>query len=166
MKKLILIIAIAALALFYFMKDEAPSPGQNVYNTPSPATTTTPNTPVSHPLIRVSAPLPNTSVESPLSIVGEARGNWYFEASFPIKVLDADGKQIGIGHATAQGEWMTTNFVPFKATITFSSPRTETGTLVLEKDNPSGLPEHADEIRIPIRFSSVAPQASISLLSY
>jgi len=37
--------------------------------------------------------------------------------------------------------------------ITFENPETATGTLVLEKDNPSGLPEHADELRVPVRFN-------------
>lgn len=164
MKKLILLILIVLAVLYFVMRDDEAAPNPVVYTTPSSGTTT-PNTPASHPMIKVSSPLPNTSVESPLLISGEARGNWYFEASFPVKVLDASGKQIGVGYATADGEWMTTNFVPFKGTITFTSPRTETGTLVLQKDNPSGLPEHDDEVRVPIRFGSVSPQASISLLT-
>ena len=47
---------------------------------------------------------------------------------------------------------MTKDFVPFKAELEFSLPSTETGVLILEKDNPSGLPENDDELRIPIRF--------------
>jgi hypothetical protein len=103
-------------------------------------------------LIRVTVPASGTLVQSPLVVQGEARGGWYFEASFPVKLLDANGKQIGIAPAQAEGEWMTTEFVPFKATITFTKPSTPTGTLVLEKDNPSGLPENADSITIPVRF--------------
>jgi hypothetical protein len=48
---------------------------------------------------------------------------------------------------------MTEEFVPFTATLTFEQPETETGFLVLEKDNPSGLPEQADELRIPVSFT-------------
>ena len=94
----------------------------------------------------------NAVVKSPLTVSGEARGNWYFEASFPVKILDANGNQLGIIPAQAQSEWMTTDFVPFSTSLVFSTSTTDTGTLVLEKDNPSGLPEHADEVRIPIRF--------------
>jgi hypothetical protein len=115
-----------------------------------------PQEPAQNSMIRVTSPLPNASVRSPLTITGEARGGWYFEASFPVKILDANGKVLGQHYAEAQGEWMTNNFVPFRSTLTFSTPTTETGTLVLEKDNPSGLPENAAEIRIPIRFSDVA----------
>lgn len=104
-------------------------------------------------MIRVTTPEPYATVKSPLTIQGEARGNWYFEASFPIKMLDADGKVLGTTTGEAQGDWMTEDFVPFKATLTYSAPTTETGMLVLEKDNPSGLPENADEIRIPVTFA-------------
>lgn len=95
---------------------------------------------------------PNDVVKSPLTITGEARGNWYFEASFPARLLDANGKELAIKPAQAQGEWMTTEFVPFEVMLEFQPPSTNTGTLVLEKDNPSGLPEHANELRIPVWF--------------
>ena len=103
-------------------------------------------------MIRVTAPAPNTLVSSPLTVTGEARGNWYFEASFPIKIFDANGKMLGQHYAEAQDDWMTTNFVPFRGTLNFATSTSPTGTLVLEKDNPSGLPEHDAEVRIPIRF--------------
>ncbi|MEX2014127.1 MAG: Gmad2 immunoglobulin-like domain-containing protein, partial [Parcubacteria group bacterium] len=93
-----------------------------------------------------------------ITVLGEARGNWYFEASFPVRVLDANGKELGRGIAQAEGEWMTTNFVPFRATVRFSPPTTETGTVVFQKDNPSGLPEHDAEVKVPVRFSQVVSQ--------
>lgn len=101
-------------------------------------------------LIRVFCPQPNQEVTSPLSITGEARGYWYFEATFPIKILDQNGNVLVQSFAQAQGEWMTENFVPFSAEINFTVSETQNGTLVLEKDNPSDLPENADELRIPI----------------
>ncbi|MDD3399734.1 MAG: Gmad2 immunoglobulin-like domain-containing protein [Candidatus Pacebacteria bacterium] len=103
-------------------------------------------------LIRVNTPRPNYSVASPLLIEGEARGYWFFEATFPIKLLDGNGKVIAQHYAQAQEEWMTEDFVPFTAELNFISPDTKKGTLVLEKDNPSGLPENADELRIPVFF--------------
>lgn len=103
-------------------------------------------------LIIASSPMPGDTVTSPLTLSGEARGTWYFEASFPVEVQDADGNVIGSGHAEAQGDWMTTSFVPFTATVSFTTPATETGTLVLRKDNPSGLPANDDELTIPIVF--------------
>ncbi|MDP2664806.1 MAG: GerMN domain-containing protein [bacterium] len=103
-------------------------------------------------LIRVFTPRPNQTIYSPLVVQGEARGTWFFEASFPVRLFDGNGKEIALGIAQAQDEWMTESFVPFKTKLIFENPETATGTLVLEKDNPSGLPENADELRVPIRF--------------
>jgi len=101
-------------------------------------------------LIRVFCPPPNQEVTSPLTITGEARGYWFFEAVFPVRLLDKNGNIIAQTLAQAQGEWMTENFVPFSAQINFTVSETQNGTLVLEKDNPSDLPENAAELRIPV----------------
>ena len=117
-------------------------------------------------LIRVSEPIQNAVVSSPLTIKGEARGNWYFEASFPVSIEDANGNLLGQHYATAQGEWMTEDFVPFQAELSFAAPQTQTGVLILAKDNPSGLPENDDELRIPIRFEAADPQYRTVKLYY
>jgi hypothetical protein len=104
--------------------------------------------------IKVTNPLPNQVIESPLIIEGEARGTWYFEASFPVKLLDANGYVITAHFAQAQADWMTEDFVPFKSQIEFAKPATDTGVLVLEKDNPSGLPENDAKVEIPVRFDN------------
>jgi hypothetical protein len=103
-------------------------------------------------LIELETPRPDALLGNPTVLRGRARGTWYFEASFPVYVLDGDGDTLGRVPAQAQGEWMTTEFVPFTATLTFTAPSSSTGVLVLTKDNPSGLPEHAAELRIPVRF--------------
>ncbi|MFA6375856.1 MAG: Gmad2 immunoglobulin-like domain-containing protein [Candidatus Paceibacterota bacterium] len=103
-------------------------------------------------LIVVDSPRPGDTVKSPLAISGNARGNWYFEASFPVKIVDANDQQLGIIPAQAQGEWMTENFVPFNAVLEFTAPTTPTGSLILQKDNPSGLPENNNQLAIPVKF--------------
>ena len=103
-------------------------------------------------LVKVKNIKPGDIAKSPLKIEGEARGYWFFEASFPVKLFDANGKEVAVAIAQAQSEWMTENFVPFRAELKFPNPSTDTGFLVLEKDNPSGLPENADELRILVRF--------------
>ena len=106
-------------------------------------------------LIRLTSPRPGQTVRSPLIITGEARGNWYFEATFPVVVTDWNGLIIGEGYAQAEGEWMTTEFVPFKATVSFTVPTStpyKRGNLILQKSNASGLPEHNDALEIPILF--------------
>lgn len=106
-------------------------------------------------LIRVASPLANAIVTSPITIAGVARGTWYFEASFPVVLVDWDGKIIAQGVATAQSDWTTTDFVPFTATLSFntadiSGHYSNKGTLILKKDNPSGLPAHDDALEIPV----------------
>ncbi|MEK7649424.1 MAG: Gmad2 immunoglobulin-like domain-containing protein [Patescibacteria group bacterium] len=106
-------------------------------------------------LIRINWPRPGSTVKAgtPLLVKGEARGNWFFEASFPIVLKDANGTLLAQGIAQAEGEWMTTEFVPFVSTLSFSgTPATKDGTLTLQKDNPSGMPEHDDALVIPLTF--------------
>ncbi len=109
-------------------------------------------------LIRIESPRPNQTISSPLVIRGEARGNWFFEASFPVVLVDWDGRIIAESYATAKGEWMTTDFVPFEAKVEFTiDPETwsNRGSLILRKDNPSGLPEHDDALEIPIYYGGL-----------
>jgi hypothetical protein len=114
-------------------------------------------------LIQVDVPKTDEVVSSPLTVTGKARGSWYFEASFPVKLLDANGVVLAQAPAQAQGEWMTTEFVPFSVTLTFTRPTTPTGVLVLHNDNPSGLPENDKEVRIPVQFKSPAVSEHVSL---
>ncbi|HAO64538.1 TPA: hypothetical protein DCQ44_00985 [Candidatus Taylorbacteria bacterium] len=107
-------------------------------------------------LIHVTTPLPDVLVQSPFVVTGEARGPWYFEASFPVKVYDSNGKELGSVAAQAKGNWTTNDFVPFEASLTFSAPTTEKGTIVFQKDNPSGLPANDQSVSIPVFFSANA----------
>ena len=118
-------------------------------------------------LIRVASPQAGATVKSPLSVSGQARGTWFFEASFPVRILDAANNELGRAIATAQSAWMTTNFVPFTATLDFSRPTSSFGYLILQKDNPSGLPEHDAELRLPVNFDlSASTNRSIKLYYY
>ena len=102
--------------------------------------------------IIVDAPKTDSIVKSPLAVTGQVPGNWSFEASFPLKLVDSNGTVLAQGPATLHGDWMTDNLVPFTGQLTFSSPSTNTGFLILERDNPSGLPEKEDSVRIPVKF--------------
>ncbi|MBN2087031.1 hypothetical protein JW758_01655 [Candidatus Peregrinibacteria bacterium] len=103
-----------------------------------------------HPNISVANVNYNQAIASPLLIVGEARGTWFFEADFPIFLEDEEGNQIAVAIAHAQNDWMTEDFVPYKAKLEFNVEEDIKGILVFKKDNPSDLPEYDDELRIPV----------------
>lgn len=139
----LLTIAVFVLLVLLFV---IPAPGENGGTTP---TSTPSSQPFSSANVNVASPLPNANVSSTFAVVGEARGPWYFEASFPVQVRDPANNLVGQGIAQAQGEWMTTDFVPFEATVTVAG-YTGPADLVLLKDNPSGLPENDDAVFFPI----------------
>jgi hypothetical protein len=92
-------------------------------------------------------------ITSPLTVTGAVTGGgWFFEGSFPIKIVDGDGATIGTGVAQAQTDWMSTSSVPFTAIISFKSTQRATGTVLFSKDNPSGLPQNDASLNIPVRF--------------
>lgn len=70
--------------------------------------------------------------------------------------MDGEGNKITSGITTAEADWMTENFVPFRAKLEFSPPATDKGTLILKKGNPSNLPEDEDELVIPVVFTVTA----------
>lgn len=107
--------------------------------------------------IKVDLPFPGAIVGKDFAVIGEASGPWFFEASFPIEVIDSDGKILSTGIAQAQNDpetgeinWMTEDFVPFRADIEIPESYIGPATLVLKRDNPSGLPENDASISFPI----------------
>ena len=110
--------------------------------------------------IAVDTPTTGTIISSPLTLTGEAKGFWYFEATAPVELLDWSGTVIATGFVTATGDWMTVDFVPFTGTLSFVSPYApgdpiawKQGSLVFKKDNPSGEPVNDDSVTIPIQFA-------------
>lgn len=100
----------------------------------------------------VSAPMVNQIVTSPLTVSGKAKGYWFFEANIPVKIEDDNGKVLVQKGVLAQGGWMTTDYVNFTTVLEFERPATQYGNVVIEKDNPSGLPENAGSFAVRVRF--------------
>lgn len=166
---ILLVIIALALGGGWYLANRAPVPVQTPTTTPpastppatqpttSPATTTpATSTPqatyknASPARIVIDSPKPGASVPKTFTVSGKAVGGWYFEANFPYELLDAEGKRLVQGPVQAQGEWMTPNFVPFSFQVTIPANYKGAATLVLHNDNPSGLPENAASISIPI----------------
>lgn len=100
--------------------------------------------------IVAETPWPGAVTGKTFTVKGEARGPWYFEASFPIRVVGTNGTLIATAIAQAQGEWMTEDFVPFEAVVTVPPNFMGEAFLVFERDNASGLPEHEASMQFPI----------------
>jgi len=106
--------------------------------------------------IRVLTPQPGDTISSPLVVAGEARGPWYFEATFSAVLVDWDGLIIAEVPVMTAEDWMTTDFVPFRVEIPFDRPAYgDRGALILQKANASGLPEHDAAVEIPIFFEQL-----------
>ncbi|MDB5254381.1 MAG: hypothetical protein JWL80_447 [Parcubacteria group bacterium] len=149
----IVVVILGALLLFFMKVKPAAAPVEPVPVATSTPVVTATSTPES--IIKVTLPKDNAVISSPVSVEGTARGNWFFEGSAPVYVIDSRGLDLGEGHIQATGEWMTTDFVPFKGTITFRFPPRGSGTagyLIFENDNPSGDPARKLTFKVPVTF--------------
>lgn len=100
--------------------------------------------------IRIDHPEAGTFISSPVSIKGRARGSWFFEAEFPVQLVN-NGKIISQSIAKADSDWMTSDFVPFSATLEFPEvPSGEKAFLLFKNSNASGKPELDKSYRIPV----------------
>ncbi len=105
------------------------------------------------PNIEVTSPSARQSVGNPITLTGEAQGNWFFEATAPVVVVNWDGLIIGEGYIEAEGDWMTTDMVPFSGSISYDLPAdsySNNGTVIFQRANASGLPENDAAVEIPV----------------
>ena len=103
-------------------------------------------------LIQIQNISPNQKITSPLLINGVARGSWFFEAVFPVKIVAEDGTLIASGIAKADADWKTDVFVPFHVQLIFTSIGHTSGNIVFQKDNPSGISQNDREFTISVNF--------------
>jgi hypothetical protein len=111
--------------------------------------------------VELESPREGEVISSPLTVEGQAPGSWFFEGEFSVVLTDWDGEIIAEASARTQEDWMTENMVPFEATLEFEKPYDDSGevqdfmkngNLILQKANPSGLPENDAAKEIRIRF--------------
>ena len=148
---LILALVIVALAWILFA---TPTPAHAPTIAPPPQSNEEPAAPSAsaplHEQVIVTSPKAGATVGKTFDVSGEAPGPWYFEAAFPIQVRDPSGNVLGRIAANAQGDWMVAGPVVFKAQLHLDTPYAGPATLILMKDNPSGLPENDDSVEFPI----------------
>jgi hypothetical protein len=104
--------------------------------------------------VKVYIPVSNEHVSSPLQIIGQVPGSWSFEASFAVILKKSTGEVLAHGNAQLHDDWMTSHLVPFTAKLEYTQTAVagEMGQLILQKDNPSGLPAKDDSVTIPVQL--------------
>ena len=153
---LVLFIATAILGWMLWVKPaEAPSVPNDTTTTLGTDNSTDSGSTITAPVplherVNVIYPAKNATVPKKFTVTGKAPGNWFFEASAPVIVIDKEGNKLAQTTAQTLSDWMTTELVPFEAKIEISSTYSGPATLVLLKDNPSGLPENEDSLEIPV----------------
>jgi len=143
------LIVVGILALFVIKKQPKYQPPtqqnntQQQYQTPSPQ---------SQPDVIVDTPQPLSMVTSPLTVKGRAMNTWFFEANLPVTLKDTNGNVLAQKGFHATTDWMTPGYVEFNDTLTFATPATQYGTLIISKDNPSGLPQNDASFAVSVKF--------------
>lgn len=121
---------------------------------PTPQFTTSLSWALAEQVIIIS-PAENALIDNPLIITGSAPGNWFFEWVAPVTIVNRNGLILWDWYISAIGEWMTTGMVDFSGLIVYNrDPITPYPYwwIILNRDNPSGMPENDAWIEIPILF--------------
>lgn len=92
-----------------------------------------------------------SQVVSPLTITGKAIPDWYIGGAFTVRLLDAAGHGLAYVQAKPTATTAVNGFIPFSATFAFF-PTTSQGTLIVEKNLGSGLPDFPSTIALPLTF--------------
>jgi hypothetical protein len=150
-----ILFALGVVAFLYYQNQQLkqmlagyqPAPSATPIVTTSPSPTPDPDLPV------VSSPSANMTVVSPLKITGTVPAGWMFEGVFPIKLVDSNRKLIvqGQGKEKLTGSWQGGLPINFTATLSFKTTSVS-GFLILQNDNPSGIPANSKTFEIPVKF--------------
>ena len=142
--RLIIPIIIIVSAAGYFAQEQLKSQGEILAQKG--------NALEKYDVIRVFNPLPGSLVKSPILLEGIARGYWFPEGDFSVKIFDAMGKELGSQMAYATRGGAGEEFILFHATVVFMQSSMKEGVVILKKANPAGFTAMDDELRIPVRF--------------
>lgn len=154
MQKLSLPISILLMGLLltgagcFARNDKTNPPTTSTSTPPSSTTTTPPNNPQPQANITVTAPTPNQTISSPVTITGQAR---VFENAINWDIRDSNGALVASGNAMATAPDIG-QFGPYTITTNFPAPTTSTGTVrVFNYSAKDGAMENV--VTVPVFFS-------------
>lgn len=150
------IFSLGVVAFLYYQNQQLKNMLASYKATPTPLVSPTPIAEAETPnpeMPIVSSPSANMKVTSPLKVTGTVPAGWMFEGVFPIKLVDASRRLIVQGQAREKvaGSWQVDLPVDFTATLTFKTA-SGSGFLILQNDNPSGIPANSKTFEVPVKF--------------
>lgn len=167
------LVLFALIGTWFVYQDKSIQSGTPIIQDTSGVATTTPKDLSLNKPVETKVPLrqgelilknliANQTISSPLTLTGSAPGTWYFEGSFGVQVVDANGKSLGSAPAQPidSDSWMTEGPVPFARTISFKTPTTQTGFIVFSKDNPSDIRSLDESYKLPVTFAEYATKTT------
>ncbi len=95
------------------------------------------------------------TVDEGFQIKGRVSGEWFFEGTFPVRVLNTQGEIIESLIAASEGGWMTSNLVDFTFTLDLDLDKESIVKIVFEKSNASNLVENDDSASITVTVKPV-----------
>jgi hypothetical protein len=148
-----ILFALGVVAFLYYQNQQLKKMLINYQPTPSSSPNTIVSPSPNSGMPNVSSPSANMKVVSPLKIAGTVPAGWMFEGIFPIKLVDSNRKLIVQGQAKEKvaGSWQSGLPIEFTATLVFKSA-SGSGFLILQNDNPSGLPTNSKSLEVPVSF--------------
>ena len=81
-----------------------------------------------------------------LTFIGEARSSMFREGKFPIVLVDATGRVIGVSVAVATTNWAVPGWTRFQSTINYTIPKNVPCTMVFEE-----ALSQVERVRLPVR---------------
>ena len=98
----------------------------------------------------LETPSDTNNVICPINIKG-----WFFEATFPIQLIDENNEIVENTQATADGEWTADGFVEFSAKVYCQVSDLSGYKLKFMADNAAGVLELDDSIIIELYFNNI-----------
>ena len=95
------------------------------------------------------------TVDEGFEVKGSVSGSWFFEGSFPVRVLNMQGEIVKSIPVTTQDDWMTEDLVSFSFKLDTQFKGESIVVLRFEKSNPSGLEENDDSVQISITIKPI-----------
>lgn len=102
--------------------------------------------------IRLTSPVPNTIIGSPLIVSGEARENWFADGPLLVELIDTRGNVLGTARAEAQSSVHLGDFVPLSAKLEWFPDRVSSlrGTVRITKYQMPNTATAPETLLVPV----------------